>query len=69
VLAEVAESFLNFNLVAKREAEQQGELRATAGVVSMAPHFATDIHDLYGLLRLGGSLWGPTPQLKAAPAD
>lgn len=61
VLAEVAESFLNFNVVAQRQAEQQGELKATAGVVSMAPHFATDIHDLCGLLRLGASLWGAAP--------
>ncbi|MBO0714022.1 MAG: ArsA family ATPase [Acidimicrobiales bacterium] len=68
VIAEVAESFLNFNLVAQREAEQQGELEVTAGVVSMAPHFATDIHDLCGLLRLGATLWG-APRLRGAPPD
>jgi anion-transporting ArsA/GET3 family ATPase len=62
VITEVAESFLNFNLVAQREAEQQGELNVTAGVVSMAPQFATDIHDLCGLLRLGASLWGSPPR-------
>lgn len=62
VVTEVAESFLNFNLVAQREAEQQGELKVTAGVVSMAPHFATDIHDLCGLLALGASLWGSPPR-------
>jgi anion-transporting ArsA/GET3 family ATPase len=61
VLTEVAENFLNFNLVAQREAEQQGELQVTPGVVSLAPHFPTDIHDLWGLLRLGRSLWGSPP--------
>jgi anion-transporting ArsA/GET3 family ATPase len=61
VLTEVAESFLNLNLVAQREAELQGELNVRAGVVSLAPQFATDIHDLCGLLRLGASLWGSPP--------
>lgn len=61
VLTEVAESFLNLNLVAQREAELQGELNVRAGVVSLAPHFPTDIHDLCGLLRLGASLWGSPP--------
>jgi anion-transporting ArsA/GET3 family ATPase len=61
VLTEVAENFLNFNLVAQREAEQQGELQVAPGVVSLAPRFATDIHDLCGLMRLGGSLWGSPP--------
>jgi anion-transporting ArsA/GET3 family ATPase len=59
VLVEVAESFLNFSLVAQREAEQQAELTVRAATVPEAPHLATDVSDLCGLLRLGACLWGP----------
>jgi len=57
VLREVGESFLNFQVVAKREAEQRSELAATPDVVATAPYFETDIFDLRGLFRLGESIW------------
>ena len=57
VLREVGESFLNFGVVAKREAEQRAELTARPDVVLAVPFFETDIYDLAGLLRLGRVLW------------
>ena len=57
VLAEVGESFLNYQVVAKREAEQRAELAATADVVATVPYFDEPIHDLAGLVRLGQSCW------------
>jgi anion-transporting ArsA/GET3 family ATPase len=58
VLVEVAESFLNFQVVARREAEQRAELGVTPEVVASVPFFETDIYDLRGLLRLGECIWG-----------
>lgn len=57
VLAEVGESFLNFQVVAKREAEQRSELAAHADTVATVPYADHDITDLRGLLELGESLW------------
>ncbi len=57
VLREVGESFLNFGVVAKREAEQRAELGTRPDVVVAVPFFETDIYDLAGLLRLGRILW------------
>jgi anion-transporting ArsA/GET3 family ATPase len=57
VLAEVGESFLNFQLVARREAEQRDELGARADVLAAAPYADHDITDLAGLLELGDELW------------
>jgi anion-transporting ArsA/GET3 family ATPase len=57
VLDEVAESFLNFQVVACREAEQQTELAVTPDVVASVPYFDTDIYDLAGLVRLGERIW------------
>ena len=57
VLAEVAESFLRFQVVAQREAEQRSELSVAADVVVAVPYFETDICDLDGLLRLGEQIW------------
>jgi anion-transporting ArsA/GET3 family ATPase len=56
VLAEVAENFLRFQVVAQREAEQRAELAVAPDVVASAPYFEADIHDLAGLLRLGEQL-------------
>ncbi len=58
VLGEVAESFLNFALVACREAEQEAELAVTPEVVATVPFFETDIYDLVGLANLGERIWG-----------
>ena len=57
VLSEVAESFLNYQVVASREAEQESELSSVPDVVVSVPYFETDIYDLAGLARLGESIW------------
>jgi anion-transporting ArsA/GET3 family ATPase len=57
VLAEVGESFLNFQVVATREAEQRAELAAVTDVVATVPYADHDITDLAGLLELGSWLW------------
>src|SRR5450755_1927161 len=57
VLGEVAESFLNFGVVARREAEQQAELRGAPDILVTVPFFDADIFDMEGLLRLGVQVW------------
>ena len=57
VLTEVADSFLNFGVVARREAEQQAELAASPEVLATVPFFDADIVDMEGLLRLGAMMW------------
>ena len=57
VLGELGESFLNFQVVAKREAEQRGELSAVPDVVATVPYMDSDIFDLAGLLAVGEQLW------------
>ncbi len=57
VLEEVAESFLNFSVVARREAEQQSELSTAPEVLATVPFFDEDIFDMAGLLRLAGQIW------------
>ncbi|MCU1483378.1 MAG: oxyanion-translocating ATPase [Actinomycetia bacterium] len=58
VLAELGESFLNFQVVAKREAEQRAELGVKPDVVVSVPYLDRDIYDLAGLLEVGQTLWG-----------
>jgi anion-transporting ArsA/GET3 family ATPase len=57
VLREVADSFLRFQVVAKREGEQRKELGTVPNVVATVPYFDSDIYDLAGLLRLGEQIW------------
>jgi anion-transporting ArsA/GET3 family ATPase len=57
VLREVGANFLNFQVVAQREAETRAELAATPEVVATVPYFDHDIIDVDGLLRLGDALW------------
>ena len=57
VLTEVADSFHNFQVVAKREAEQRAELATAPEVTVSVPYQDEDIHDLAGLARLGERLW------------
>jgi anion-transporting ArsA/GET3 family ATPase len=57
VLHEVGESFLNYRVVATREAEQQKELAHRPDIVATAPYFDQDIYDLGGLLALGERIW------------
>jgi len=58
VISEVAESFSNFGVVARREAEQQAELRGAPDVLVTVPFFDADIYDMGGLLQLGARVWG-----------
>jgi anion-transporting ArsA/GET3 family ATPase len=57
VIVEVAESFLNFGVVARREAEMMAELRGAPDVLVTVPFFDADIYDLGGLLQLGAQVW------------
>jgi anion-transporting ArsA/GET3 family ATPase len=57
VLVEIAESFLRFQTVAQREAEQRAQLAVSPEVVATVPYFDVDIYDLAGLLRLGEIVW------------
>ncbi len=57
VLTEVAESYLNFQVVALREKEERATLSAHPDVLATVPFFDTDIYDLGGLLRLGEQIW------------
>jgi len=57
VLEEVSESFLNFGVVARREAEQQAELKGTPDLLVTVPYFDADIYDMGGLLQLGAQVW------------
>jgi anion-transporting ArsA/GET3 family ATPase len=58
VLAEVGRSYIDYRVVAQREAEQQGELATVPEALVSVPYFETDVYDLAGLLRLGQQLWG-----------
>ncbi len=59
VLREVGESFLNYRVVASREAEQLGELSCPPELVATAPVLDGDVADLAGLLRVGRAIWTP----------
>ncbi|HEX6236406.1 MAG TPA: ArsA-related P-loop ATPase [Acidimicrobiales bacterium] len=53
VLREVGESFLNFQVVATREAEQRAELAGRTEIVATVPYADRDITDVSGLLDVG----------------
>ncbi|MGB7051979.1 MAG: hypothetical protein WBG41_10460, partial [Acidimicrobiales bacterium] len=57
VLSEVADSFLNFQVVARREMEERQSLSVVPDVLATVPFFDTDIYDLAGLERLGEQIW------------
>ncbi len=57
VLAEVGDSFLNFRVVAEREAEQKAELGHAAAVVAAVPHLECDVADLESVVEMGRCLW------------
>ena len=60
VLRTIGESFHNFSLVAKREAELRAELTRRPEVIARVPSFDDEITDLGGLTRVGGYLFGDT---------
>ena len=49
--------FLNYQIVARREAEQRAELAQVPKLTATVPYFDDDIHSLGGLLRLADRLW------------
>jgi anion-transporting ArsA/GET3 family ATPase len=57
VLGEVADNFINFSVVARREAGDRRRLRRVPAVVATAIEADDDIRDLAGLLRLGRQIW------------
>jgi anion-transporting ArsA/GET3 family ATPase len=57
VVAEIAENFANYHVVAKREAEQRAEMARLPDVLATVPTLDEDVADLGGLLRLGDHLW------------
>lgn len=57
VLSEIGSSFLDYQVVARREADQRREFTDEADMVLAVPYFSDDIHSLAGLLRLGESIW------------
>ncbi len=57
VLTEIADSFLNFEVVAVREMEERSTLAVAPDVLVTVPFFDTDIYDLAGLVRLGEAIW------------
>ncbi len=57
VLTEVADSYLNFQVVALREMEERSTLSVVPDVLATVPFFDTDIYDLAGLVRLGEQIW------------
>jgi anion-transporting ArsA/GET3 family ATPase len=57
VLTTIAESFRNYEVVAKREAELRDELARLPDVVATVPTFDGDITDVAGLARMGEQLF------------
>ena len=57
VLTEVAESFVNYRVVASREADEAARLGTRPGLVAKVAYLESDVHDLGGLLELGERLW------------
>jgi hypothetical protein len=57
VLAEMGQNFLDYQVVARREAEQRTELSASPELTLTVPYLDDDIHSLRGLLDLGERIW------------
>lgn len=57
MLGEIGTSFLNYQVVARREDEQREQLGRVAALTRSVPYFEDDIHSLDGLLALGQKIW------------
>lgn len=57
VLTQVADSFLGYQIVARRESELRRDFAGLADVVAGVPYLSDDVHDLRGLLELGRAVW------------
>jgi anion-transporting ArsA/GET3 family ATPase len=60
VLRTLGDSFRNYEVVARREAELRGELSRLPEVVVDVPNFDSDITDVAGLARIGEHLFAHT---------
>ncbi|HXY93269.1 MAG TPA: ArsA-related P-loop ATPase [Acidimicrobiia bacterium] len=60
VLRTLGDSFRNYEVVARREAELRAELSRLPDVVVNVPNFDTDIADVAGLARIGDHLFAQT---------
>ncbi len=58
VLSEIARSYLDYRVVARREQEQLAELASLPDVLVSVPYLESDVFDLGGLFELGQALWG-----------
>ena len=58
VLASVGENFMNFRMVAAREADELRQIAQWApGVLVTIPYFEADIYDIEGLARVAGAMF------------
>ncbi|MEZ5238434.1 MAG: ArsA-related P-loop ATPase [Microthrixaceae bacterium] len=57
VLSESATSYLDHQVVARREAEQRREFSSVPELVLSVPYQTEDIHSLAGLLTIGERIW------------
>ncbi len=57
ILTEIGRSYLDYQVVARRETEQRRELATIPELTLTVPYFDDDIHSLDGLLRLGEGIW------------
>jgi anion-transporting ArsA/GET3 family ATPase len=62
VLRTLGDSFRNYEVVARREAELRSELRRLPEAVVDVPNFASDITDVAGLARVGECLFAHPPR-------
>jgi anion-transporting ArsA/GET3 family ATPase len=60
VLRTLGDSFRNYEVVARREAELRAELSRLPDVVVSVPNFDSDIADVAGLARIAEHLFAPT---------
>jgi len=60
VLRTLGDSFRNYEVVARREAELRAELSRLPDVVVSVPNFDTDIADVAGLARIAEHLFAAT---------
>jgi anion-transporting ArsA/GET3 family ATPase len=58
VLAEIAQSFANFRMVATREADLLADISAAHDVTATVGYLPGSVTDLSGLLGLGAAIWG-----------
>ena len=57
MLSEIGSSFMNYQVVARRESDQRASLSGSADRTLSIPYFEEDIHSLAALLRLGEKIW------------